>query len=147
VRFLGHMQPSGQARPHWDYAAAPALNAATTGRRKDVAVATDQMERALRTDIGCDGAARFLLARRGCGQRSRCCGSRSPVVPGRPSAEGDAGSGSYVAPRFRTPTWPGLIPSPPFVERFGQNGHGHPAQIMQSPGAACLTSCGRNAVI
>ena len=33
-----------------DYAAALVLKAATTGRQKDVAAATDQVERALRTD-------------------------------------------------------------------------------------------------
>jgi hypothetical protein len=44
------MRPWRQARPYWDYAAALVLKATTTGRRKDVAAATDQMERALRTD-------------------------------------------------------------------------------------------------
>jgi hypothetical protein len=48
--LMGHMRPWRQARPYWDYAAALVLKAATTGRRKDVAAATDQMERALRTD-------------------------------------------------------------------------------------------------
>ena len=50
ARFMGQMRPWRQARPHWDYAAALILKAATTGQRKDVAAATDQMERALRTD-------------------------------------------------------------------------------------------------
>jgi hypothetical protein len=39
------------------------LEAATTARQKDVAAATDQMKRALRTDIRCADAARFLFAR------------------------------------------------------------------------------------
>jgi hypothetical protein len=50
TRFMGHIRPWRQARQHWDYAAALVLKAATTGWRKDVAAATDQMERALRTD-------------------------------------------------------------------------------------------------
>jgi hypothetical protein len=49
ARFMGHMRPWRQARPHWDYATALVLKAATTGRQRDVAAATDQMERALRT--------------------------------------------------------------------------------------------------
>ena len=49
ARFMGHMRRWRQARPHWDYAAALVLKAATTGR-KDVAAATDQMERASRMD-------------------------------------------------------------------------------------------------
>ena len=50
ARLMGHMRPWRQARPHWDHAPALGLKAATTGRQKDVAAATDQMERALRAD-------------------------------------------------------------------------------------------------
>ena len=31
ARFMGHMRPWRQARPHWDYAAELVLVAATTG--------------------------------------------------------------------------------------------------------------------
>ena len=39
ARFMGHMRPWRQARPHWDYAAALVLKAAMTGRQNDVAAA------------------------------------------------------------------------------------------------------------
>jgi hypothetical protein len=50
ARFMGHMRPWRQARPTWDYAAELVLKAATSGRRADIEVATDQMERALRCE-------------------------------------------------------------------------------------------------
>jgi hypothetical protein len=50
ARFMGHMRPWRQARPHWDHAAELVLKAAKTGRRMDVDAAAQQMQRALRCD-------------------------------------------------------------------------------------------------
>ena len=50
ARFIGHMRPWRQVRPHWEYAAELALIAATTGEEADIERATAQMERALRRD-------------------------------------------------------------------------------------------------
>ena len=50
LRGLCRMRPWRRARPRWDYAAALVLKAATTGPRKRLAAAVDQMECALRTD-------------------------------------------------------------------------------------------------
>jgi hypothetical protein len=50
ARFMGHMRPWRQTRPHWDYAAELLLIAATTGEEADIERATAQMERALRRD-------------------------------------------------------------------------------------------------
>ena len=50
ARFIGHMKPWRQARPHWDFAAELLLKAAETGKRRDVEAATSQMERALRVE-------------------------------------------------------------------------------------------------
>jgi hypothetical protein len=46
ARFMGHMRPRRQARPHWDCAADLVLIAATTGEEADIERATAQMERA-----------------------------------------------------------------------------------------------------
>ena len=50
ARFMGHMRPWRQVRPHWEYAAELVLIAATTGEEADIKRATAQMERALRRD-------------------------------------------------------------------------------------------------
>ena len=50
ARFIGHMRPWRQVRPHWEYAAELVLIAATTGEKADIERATAQMERALRRD-------------------------------------------------------------------------------------------------
>jgi hypothetical protein len=50
ARFMGHMRPWRQVRPHWEYAADLVLIAATTGEERDIERATAQMERALRRD-------------------------------------------------------------------------------------------------
>jgi hypothetical protein len=50
ARFMGHMRPWRQVRPHWDYAAQLVLIAATTGDEADIERATAQIERALRRD-------------------------------------------------------------------------------------------------
>jgi hypothetical protein len=50
ARFMGHMRPWRQARPHWEYAAELVLVAATTGQEADIERATAQMERAPRRD-------------------------------------------------------------------------------------------------
>jgi hypothetical protein len=50
AKFMGHMHPWRQSRPHWDHAAELVLKAARTGRRTDVDAAGEQMERALRCD-------------------------------------------------------------------------------------------------
>ena len=50
ARFMGHMRPWRQVRPHWDYAAELVLIAATTGKEADIERATAQMGRALRRD-------------------------------------------------------------------------------------------------
>jgi hypothetical protein len=48
ARFMGHMRPWRQVRPHWEYAAELVLIAASTGEEADIETA--QMERALRRD-------------------------------------------------------------------------------------------------
>jgi len=48
AKFMGHMRPWRQARPHREFAAELVLKAAKTGRRADVDAAGAQMERALR---------------------------------------------------------------------------------------------------
>jgi hypothetical protein len=64
ARFMGKMRPFRQRWPHWDYAAELVLVAATTGQEADI-----ERERQRRwkepygVTIGCDDAARFLLAR------------------------------------------------------------------------------------
>ena len=64
ARFMGKMRPFRQRWPHWDYAAELVLIAATTGEEADI-----ERERRRRWNerygvtIGCDDAARFLLAR------------------------------------------------------------------------------------
>ena len=50
ARFMGHMRPWRQARPHWDDAAELVLIAAATGEEADIERATAQVERALRRD-------------------------------------------------------------------------------------------------
>jgi hypothetical protein len=50
ARFMGHMRPWRQARPHWEYAAELLLVAATTGQEADIDRATAQKERALLRD-------------------------------------------------------------------------------------------------
>ena len=50
ARFMGHMRPWRQVRPHWEYPAELVLVAATTGQEADIERATAQMERALRRD-------------------------------------------------------------------------------------------------
>jgi hypothetical protein len=50
ARFMGHMRPWRQVRPHWEYAAELVLIATTTGDEADIERATAQMERALRRD-------------------------------------------------------------------------------------------------
>ena len=50
ARFMGHMRPWRQARPHWDCAAELVLIAATTGEEADIERATAQTERASRRD-------------------------------------------------------------------------------------------------
>src|SRR5215471_15443116 len=50
ARFMGHMRPWRQTRPHWEYAAELVLIAATTAEEADIERATAQMERALRRD-------------------------------------------------------------------------------------------------
>jgi hypothetical protein len=50
ARFMGHMRPWRQVRPHWEYAAELVLVAATTDEEADTERATAQMERALRRD-------------------------------------------------------------------------------------------------
>ena len=50
ARYMGHMRPWRQTRPHWDYAAELVLIAATTGEEADIERATAQMERALQRD-------------------------------------------------------------------------------------------------
>jgi hypothetical protein len=62
ARFIGHMGPWRQVRPHWDYAAELVLIASITGQEADIERATAQMER-YGVTIGCDDAARFLFAR------------------------------------------------------------------------------------
>ena len=47
ARFVGHMKPFRQARPHWDFAAELLLKAAATREDEDIEAATAQMERAL----------------------------------------------------------------------------------------------------
>ena len=50
ARFVGHMRPWRQVRPHWDFAAELLLRAAETREESDIEMATAQMERALRVD-------------------------------------------------------------------------------------------------
>ena len=50
ARFMGHMRPWRQVRPHWDFAAELLLRAAETREESDIEMATAQMERALRVD-------------------------------------------------------------------------------------------------
>ena len=50
ARFMGHVRPWRQLRPHWDYAGELVLIAATTGEEADIERATAQMERSLRRD-------------------------------------------------------------------------------------------------
>ena len=50
ARFVGLMRPWRQARPHWDFAAGLLLKAAQTKEESDIAMATAQMERALRVE-------------------------------------------------------------------------------------------------
>jgi hypothetical protein len=50
ARFVAMLQPWRQERGHWYFAAKLLLNAAETGKRRDVEAATAQMERALRVE-------------------------------------------------------------------------------------------------
>ena len=51
ARFMGHMRPWRQVRPHWDFAAELLLRAAETREESEIEMATAaQMERALRVD-------------------------------------------------------------------------------------------------
>ena len=50
ARFVGLMRPWRQSRPHWDFAAELLLKAAQTNEESDIAMATAQMERALRVE-------------------------------------------------------------------------------------------------
>ena len=50
ARFVGHMRPWRQVRPHWDFAAELLLRAAQTREEEDIEAATAQMERALRVE-------------------------------------------------------------------------------------------------
>jgi hypothetical protein len=50
ARFVGLMRPWRQSRPHWDFAAELLLKAAQTKEESDIAMATAQMERALRVE-------------------------------------------------------------------------------------------------
>ena len=50
AKFMGHMRPWRQARPHWEFNAELILKAADSGRRADVDAAGAQMERVLRCD-------------------------------------------------------------------------------------------------
>jgi hypothetical protein len=50
ARFVGLVRTWRQSRPHWDFAAELLLQAAETGKRRDVEAATAQMERALRVE-------------------------------------------------------------------------------------------------
>ena len=50
ARFIRQMKTWRQARPHWDFAAELLLQAAETGKRRDVEATTAQMEPALRVE-------------------------------------------------------------------------------------------------
>jgi hypothetical protein len=68
ARFMGKMRPFRLAWPHLDYAAELMLIAAATAKRRTSKERRRRWNERYGVTIGCDDAARFLLAWRDCGQ-------------------------------------------------------------------------------